>query len=386
MRPESSFPGFFRFAGIPNRGKVCYTVWVIKTGFDVRTRYQQYYEVKKTMANENTSRRRRKKSSPMPMILIGVLVLVIFLAAVGIGVSLLGGKESGGDEESSSSIAVIEPSSAGADSESEPEVPSADLQPSGDALPSDSSSSSSAAATSLDSIPSSFDPKLMEGDSGFFNIPSYKQINSDVKGWLCIPGTNINYPVLWANDVMYYIDKNIYKQTSKDGVVYAGPTVRFGNSDDISRNTVLFGHNWTNYSANPRIGNASDVMFAQLAAYHYREFANAYPYIWYSTDAEEMKWVIFAAFYTDIGFNYIEPNPGDEQFMQIVNGAKSRSRHNFDVDVKSTDKILTLSTCTRAYGSSDKQRFVVMARLLREGEQVKAVTVTNNPNPVLPSL
>ena len=198
----------------------------------------------------------------------------------------------------------------------------------------------------------------MEGDSGFFNIPSYKQINSDVKGWLCIPGTNINYPVLWANDVMYYIDKNIYKQTSKDGVIYAGPTVRFGNSDDISRNTVLFGHNWTNYSANPRIGNASDVMFAQLAAYHY----------------------------TDVGFNYIEPNPGDEQFMQIVNGAKSRSRHNFDVDVKSTDKILTLSTCTRAYGSSDKQRFVVMARLLREGEQVKAVTVTNNPNPVLPSL
>ena len=88
------------------------------------------------MANENTSRRRRKKSSPMPMILIGVLVLVIFLAAVGIGVSLLGGKESGGDEDSSSSIAVIDPSYAGADSESEPEIPSADLQPSGDALPS----------------------------------------------------------------------------------------------------------------------------------------------------------------------------------------------------------------------------------------------------------
>ncbi len=341
------------------------------------------YEVKKTMATENNSRRRRKKSSPMPMILIGVLVLVIFLAAVGIGVSLLGGKEPTGDEDSSSSIATIDPASSG---ETEPSLPSADLQPSGDTLPEPSSSSQTAGATSLSNIPASFDPKLMEGDSGFFNIPSYKQINSDVKGWLSVPGTNVNYPVLWADDVMYYIDKNIYKQTSKDGVVYAGPTVRFGNSDSISRNTVLFGHNWTNYSANPRIGNASDVMFAQLAAYHYREFANAYPYLWYSTDAEEMKWVIFACFYTDVGFNYIEPNPKDDQFMQIVNGAKSRSRHTFDVDVKSTDKILTLSTCTRAYGSSDQQRFVIMARLLREGEQVKQIKVTTNSNPVLPKL
>lgn len=340
------------------------------------------------MANEHNTRRRRRKSSPMPMILIGVLVLVIFLAAVGIGVSLLGGKEPAQEEDSSSaSVAVVDPSSSDPSDESEPELPSAELQPSGDDLPAPSSSaSSSGGATSLDGVPASFDPALMQGDSGFFNIPSYKQINSDVKGWLCIPGTNINYPVLWADDVMYYIDKNIYKQYSKDGVIYAGPTVRFGNSDDISRNTVLFGHNWTNYSASPRIGNSSDVMFAQLTAYHYREFANAYPYIWYSTDAEEMKWVIFAVFYTDIGFNYIEPNPGDQQFMEIVNGARSRSRHNFDVEVTTSDKILTLSTCTRAYGASDQQRFVVMARLLREGEQVKAVTVTENPNPVLPSL
>ena len=72
--------------------------------------------------------------------------------------------------------------------------------------------------------------------------------------------------------------------------------------------------------------------------------------------------------------------------MEIVNGARSRSRHNFDVEVTTSDKILTLSTCTRAYGASDQQRFVVMARLLREGEQVKAITVTDNPNPVLPSL
>ncbi|MEG1972810.1 MAG: hypothetical protein RR315_06575, partial [Oscillospiraceae bacterium] len=72
----------------------------------------------------------------------------------------------------------------------------------------------------------------------------------------------------------------------------------------ISDNNVLYGHNWTNYSANPKIGDANDVMFAQLAAYHHLDFAKAHPYIFYSTENEEMTWQVFAAFYTDIDFYY----------------------------------------------------------------------------------
>jgi sortase B len=127
-------------------------------------------------------------------------------------------------------------------------------------------------------------------------------------------------------------------------------------------------------------------MFAQLTAYHYLNFAKAYPYIYYSTADQEMTWVIFAVFYTDISFYYNIPNPDQAFFAEIINGAKARSRHIFDVDVNTGDKILTLSTCTRAYGSSDQQRFVVMARLLRPGETPKAVNVTANPKPVLPKL
>ena len=99
-----------------------------------------------------------------------------------------------------------------------------------------------------------------------------------------------------------------------------------------------------------------------------------------------MTWVIFAAFYTDTGFIYNVGNPDDATFASIVSGALQRSRHNYGVEVTYGDKILTLSTCTRAYGQSDQQRFVVMARLLREGETVKDISITANPNPVLPKL
>jgi sortase B len=225
------------------------------------------------------------------------------------------------------------------------------------------------------------------GSSGYSNIASYQKINSDVMGWIKVPGTNINYPVLYnSSDVYYYMTRDLYKQTSKNGVIWADPADIFGTASQISRNTVLYGHNWTNYSANPRIGYSSDVMFAQLTAYHHLDFAKQYPYIYYSTADQEMTWVVFAAFYTDVSFNYIEANPSDSNFAAIISGAKSRSRHIFDVDVTTSDKILTLSTCTRAYGKSDQQRFVVMARLLRSGETLTAINVTTNPNPVLPNL
>ena len=180
--------------------------------------------------------------------------------------------------------------------------------------------------------------------------------------------------------------KDLNKNYSKDGVIWADPDTRFGSADEISRNTVIYGHNWTNISNNPRINNPNDVMFAQLTAYHHLNFAKVTPYIHYSTEAEEMTWKVFAAFYTDIGFNYLESNPSDAVFSQIISGAKSRSRHNFDVDITANDRIITLSTCTRAYGSSDQQRFVVMARQLRDNETIKTINVTTNPNPVLPKL
>lgn len=354
-------------------------------------------------------------------IVIVALAMLIFVIAVAIGVSLLGGSEP--SEPASEPVSVVEESKEPEESkkpaesknpeeskkpEEEPkedekpsgpeevtpssstapvssEVPASSAAPASSAVP--AVSTASVAVTST--VPSTFDASVM-GSSGKENIAAYKQINSDVKGWLKIPGTNINYPVFQSApgyDAHYYLDRNIYRQASRNGVLYAGSTAKFGTGKSgLSLNTVIFGHNWTNYSANPRIGNANDVMFAQLTAYHHLNFAKAYPYLWFSTETTEMPWVIFAAFYTDVGFFYIDPNPSAANHAAVIAGAKARSRHIYDVDVDSSDRIITLSTCTRAYGSSENQRFVVMARQLREGESFTPITVTANPNPVLPKL
>ncbi|RPF43245.1 SrtB family sortase [Hydrogenoanaerobacterium saccharovorans] len=219
------------------------------------------------------------------------------------------------------------------------------------------------------------------GGSGFSNINYWKTVNSDTKGWLKIPGTNINYPVVQGPYTNYYTEKGMDKNYSKQGVIWADSSCSMnGGSSTLSPNTVIYGHNWTNYGEVPRIGSPSDTHFAQLTAFQHLSFAKSHPYLWFSTGSEEMAWQIFAAFYTDIDFNYISSAGG----QWIIDGAKARSEHIYDVPVSSGDKIITLSTCTRRFGPSNRQRFVVMAKLVSNPSS--SVAITANPNPIRPNL
>ncbi len=211
------------------------------------------------------------------------------------------------------------------------------------------------------------------------SIAYYQSINSDTRGWVRVPNTNINYPVFWSDDNQYYVDRGIYREESFYGVIYADQYTRFGNRTQISANTVLYGHNWGNVAPEPRACAPGDIMFSQLMSFHYLWFAQQTPVIYYSTADEDMVFRVFAAFYTETAFDYIASNPSPGYLQGIIDEARLRSLHQYDVDVNSDDKILTLSTCTRRYGDRADQRFVVMARLLRPGEGMEMTSVFDNP-------
>ena len=218
------------------------------------------------------------------------------------------------------------------------------------------------------------------------NLSYYQSLNSDVKAWLKIPGTNINYPVLQnASEDHYYLHRGLDRGQSYYGVLWTQTATRFGSGDSLSSNNVIYGHNWKNcrWNAAPSTYYVGQQMFESLLSYHYTSWAEQYPYIYYSTPSEEMAFVIFACFYTEGSDWYIN---AEGNIDGVISGAQSRSRHNFGVDVNSSDKLLTLSTCTRYYGNTDNQRFVVMARLLRPGEEMGPVSVTYNPNHQQPNV
>ena len=194
-------------------------------------------------------------------------------------------------------------------------------------------------------------------------------INSDTIGWLQIPGTNIDYPVMQGATLTTYADLDINRNYSYNGSLWVDTDI-----NDASTNTVIFGHNWTNVSSNPSVGRAGDVMFAQLPSFAHLWFAQRVPYFYYSSTSQDMVWQVFAAFYTtDLEF-YLYTTRTGSALQSIIDKGRSLSLHHYDVSVSSSDRIITLSTCTRALGSSEDQRFVVMAKLVSSGDPNVQVT------------
>ena len=231
------------------------------------------------------------------------------------------------------------------------------------------------------------------------NTLAMQQKNKDTIGWIYIDGTTVNDVVVKVNyndDNKYYLRRNANGENDNDGCYYADWRCKTGNRNSISKNTVVYGHN-LGRSANGLIpdyqNHANGPKFAQLLKYQNEEFAKTHPYIYYSTIEEDMVWQVFAVFYTDIKFDYIEPNPADATFNSLLKKAQDLSFYNYDVEVSSNDKILTLSTCTYRMADDTKlhypndYRYVVMAKLLPADavlEDTVSLTVTKNA-PVNPA-
>ncbi len=201
-------------------------------------------------------------------------------------------------------------------------------------------------------------------------------INQDFVGYLSIDELGIGLPVVQSDDESYYMRRNIYKESSK----YGCPFVPANNDMiNLDRNTVIYGHNMSDGS-----------IFAPLSKYKTLAGFQSAPVIQFDTVYGTYKWKVIAAFITNASkegdngyvfpYNYTKLE-SDTEFMKYIELLKERSLYDTGVDVISTDKILTLSTCTYDF---DDARFVVVARLVRDGEStevdVSQAKVNENPH------
>ncbi len=178
-------------------------------------------------------------------------------------------------------------------------------------------------------------------------------MNPDLAGWIKIPGTKVNYPVLQNMDnINYYLKRDFYKQSARHGSIYANEMADLRAPSD---NITLYGHNMADGS-----------MFAGLHAYEDPEFYKEHPYILFDTLTTHQIYKIIAVFYTTddptTGFSYHEFIDGDEyDFIQFVDECKRLSLYDTGETAVYGNKLLTLSTCDHDVLDSHG-RFVVVAK------------------------
>lgn len=71
----------------------------------------------------------------------------------------------------------------------------------------------------------------------FFNFNKLKTVNQMAYGWIIVKGTNINYPVTYADDNEYWLTHAFDGQNSANGCIF----VDFRCKDN-PQNTVIYGH------------------------------------------------------------------------------------------------------------------------------------------------
>lgn len=178
-------------------------------------------------------------------------------------------------------------------------------------------------------------------------------MNPDLVGWIKIPGTKVNYPVLQNTDeATYYLKRDFYKQSARHGSIFAHEMADFKTPSD---NITLYGHNMADGS-----------MFAGLHAYEDPNFYTEHPYILFDTLTTHQIYKIIAVFYTTdlpiTGFAYHTFIDGDEdEFNWFVEDCKALSLYDTGETAVPGNKLLTLSTCDHDI-ADEHGRFVVVAK------------------------
>ena len=84
-------------------------------------------------------------------------------------------------------------------------------------------------------------------------------INKDVKAWIFISGTAIDYPVLYSADKSeFYLNHNYKKQKSRYGSIFIDPTCE---NTINAKNIILHGHHMKDGSMFRVLKNYQDIDF-----------------------------------------------------------------------------------------------------------------------------
>ena len=129
------------------------------------------------------------------------------------------------------------------------------------------------------------------------------------------------------------------------------------------------------------------VRFTKRHRYMDADFVKKNPYICLSVDGDDLIFQITALFITDVGFDYIDPNPMGSKLTEFFQTVEKKNWLDFDgVTFSEEDTVLTLSTCCRKFDDANtgNQRLVVMAKLLPEGATAQEFSVSLVDSPEMP--
>lgn len=179
------------------------------------------------------------------------------------------------------------------------------------------------------------------------NLSELINKNNDCIGWISIPDTAVDYPVMHTpNNPKEYLYKNFYGYYSQWGVPFLD-----SRCDLECDNLIVYGHNMHD-----------GTMFSSLCYYANYSYCLAHPVIEFESENGCEKYNIFAVIPTttnDEIYKFISVYT-EKDYDKVIKTIKKKSKFDFGITPEYGDRLLTLSTC---YGSNNNGRILIIARM-----------------------
>ena len=182
-------------------------------------------------------------------------------------------------------------------------------------------------------------------------IDSAQSLNTaypDAIGWLYIPDTVINYPVMQSDDNFYYLDHAYDGSPLKAGSVYLDCRCegRFQNPINI-----VYAHNMKNGS-----------MFAQITRFKNESFFESHKYGWLATPETVYRIDFFSLAVADWHDDLYK---GDTSISEWIPHIYDRSAVSREMTYTADDRFVSFSTCSYEF---ENARNILTGKLVETKE------------------
>ena len=172
------------------------------------------------------------------------------------------------------------------------------------------------------------------------------KINEDYRMWIEVPNTNIDYPVVQGKDNDFYLNHDFNKKESSSGAIF----MDYKNNIDKDKNIIIYGHNMRNKS-----------MFQNLMKFKDEEFWKENNKIILTIDGKRYEYEIFSSYISNAKDIDLKTNfENDDEYLKYIDDIRKKSIFHRDMNIKSNDRIITLSTCSY---EKDDARMIIHGRL-----------------------
>lgn len=174
----------------------------------------------------------------------------------------------------------------------------------------------------------------------------------DAIGWIYIPDTSINYPIMQGEDNDFYLTHGTDGRSLKCGCI----ELDFRCENRFQNNfNILYGHNMKNGS-----------MFANVCRFKEKSYYDSHPYGWVYTSDAVYRLDFFSVAVTDW---HDEIYNGFRSLDEWTPHLKEISRFYEEVELTEQDRLVLLSTCSYEF---DNARTVLTGRLVEMESDMNA--------------